>query len=276
MQSDLSNIGHYYSVINRIPLLKGTEEIELAKLISTGNKVAKDKLIKANLRFVIKIAKEYSNSGVPIEDLVNEGNIGLITAAERFDSSRGFKFISYAVWWVRQAISQYISEKSKTVRVPINRQSDCIKVKKFVDSYLTKFGFEPSIEEIEIELNISKKSIQLSKSLVANEESLDFNLFKDKEYNRSYLADAESASPEFGPEQEALKKELFYILKDLKYKEQEIIRLYFGIDCEREFTLEEIAIMFNLTRERVRQIKEKALGRLRVRSRAEKIKFYLN
>jgi RNA polymerase primary sigma factor len=276
MQSDLSNISQYYSEINRIPLLKGNEEFELARLISLGNKLAKDRLVKANLRFVIKIAKEYSNSGVSLEDLVNEGNIGLITAAERFDSSRGFKFISYAVWWVRQAITQYITEKSKTVRIPVNRQNDYVKVKKFIDSYVTKFGFEPSLEEMEAKLDISKKSIILCKSIVANEESLDFNLFTDKEFNKHYHADYESDSPETKPEQEALKKELYFILKDLKAKEQEIIRLYFGIDCEREFTLEEIAAKYSLTRERVRQIKEKALSRLRVKSRADNIKFYLN
>ncbi|MCG3120485.1 MAG: RNA polymerase sigma factor SigA [bacterium] len=270
------SIEKYLEEIGGYSPLAPEEEVDLARLIRKGNARALDKLVKANLRFVISVAKEYQGQGLPLQDLISEGNLGLIKAAQRFDETRGFKFISYAVWWIRQSILQALAEQSRVVRLPLNRVGAINKVGRALEELEKKYGREPSMEEIAEKMEMTAFEVADVLKTSARHLSLD-EPFKEDEGN-SLLDILESdryAPPDDTLMQESLQVEIDKVLSTLKPREAEIIRLYFGLDGDRPLTLEEIGEHFKLTRERVRQIKEKALRRLRHRSRLEPLRKYL-
>ncbi|MDZ7359568.1 MAG: RNA polymerase sigma factor RpoD/SigA [candidate division KSB1 bacterium] len=270
------SIEKYLEEIGGYSPLAPEEEVELARQIRKSNARALDKLVKANLRFVISVAKEYQGQGLPLQDLISEGNLGLIKAAQRFDETRGFKFISYAVWWIRQSILQALAEQSRVVRLPLNRVGAINKVGRALEELEKKYGREPSMEEIADKMEMTAYEVADVLKTSARHLSLD-EPFKEDEGN-SLLDVLESdryAPPDDTLMQESLQVEIDKVLSTLKPREAEIIRLYFGLDGDRPLTLEEIGEHFKLTRERVRQIKEKALRRLRHRSRLEPLRKYL-
>lgn len=270
------SIEKYLEEIGGYSPLPPAQEVELAKRIRKSDSTALDALVKANLRFVISVAKEYQGQGLPLQDLISEGNLGLIKAAQRFDETRGFKFISYAVWWIRQSILQALAEQSRVVRLPLNRVGAINKVGRALEQLEKKFGREPSMEEIAEKMELTAFEVADVMKTSARHLSLD-EPFKEEEGN-SLLDVIESdryAPPDDNLMQESLQVEVDKVLSTLKPREAEIIRLYFGLDGDRPLTLEEIGEHFKLTRERVRQIKEKALRRLRHRSRLEPLRKYL-
>ena len=270
------SIEKYLEEIGGYSPLTPDEEIELARRIRKNDSRALDKLVKANLRFVISVAKEYQGQGLPLQDLISEGNLGLIKAAQRFDETRGFKFISYAVWWIRQSILQALAEQSRVVRLPLNRVGAINKVGRALEQLEKRFGREPSMEEIADKMEMTAYEVADVLKTSARHLSLD-EPFKEEEGN-SLLDVLESdryAPPDDTLMQESLQVEIDKVLSTLKPREAEIIKLYFGLDGNRPLTLEEIGEHFKLTRERVRQIKEKALRRLRHRSRLEPLRKYL-
>lgn len=274
IQSD--KLSNYMKDITKYKLLTEQEEIDLAQRIKQGDEKAKERLINANLRFVISVAKEYQGLGISFEDLINEGNLGLIKAVERFDETRGFKFITYAVWWIRQAICQCIADKGKVVRFPVNRMNNYVKLSKYIDFYEQKHGFRPSMEVIQSELDLTKKDIIQAFNMVGNETSIDEKVYDNQREVKHTLADTNTEKPDENLDVESLKEEIESILDTINSREADIIRLYYGINNERSFTLEEISNIYGLTRERVRQIKEKALSRLKHSSRSNKLKIYLH
>lgn len=270
------SIEKYLEEIGGYSPLPPAQEVELARRIRKSDSTALDALVKANLRFVISVAKEYQGQGLPLQDLISEGNLGLIKAAQRFDETRGFKFISYAVWWIRQSILQALAEQSRVVRLPLNRVGAINKVGRALEELEKKFGREPSMEEIAEKMELTAFEVADVMKTSARHLSLD-EPFKEEEGN-SLLDVIESdryAPPDDNLMQESLQVEVDKVLSTLKPREAEIIRLYFGLDGDRPLTLEEIGEHFKLTRERVRQIKEKALRRLRHRSRLEPLRKYL-
>ncbi|HHL71880.1 MAG TPA: RNA polymerase sigma factor RpoD/SigA [Bacteroidetes bacterium] len=270
------SIEKYLEEIGGYSPLVPEEEIELAVRIRKNESEALDKLVKANLRFVISVAKEYQGQGLPLQDLISEGNLGLIKAAQRFDETRGFKFISYAVWWIRQSILQALAEQSRVVRLPLNRVGAINKVGRALEQLEKRFGREPSMEEIADSMEMTSYEVADVLKTSARHLSLD-EPFKEEDGN-SLLDVLESDRydpPDDTLMQESLQVEIEKVLSTLKPREAEIIRLYFGLDGDRPLTLEEIGEHFKLTRERVRQIKEKALRRLRHRSRLEPLRKYL-
>jgi RNA polymerase primary sigma factor len=270
------SIEKYLEEIGGYSPLPPEQEVELARRIRKNDSEALDKLVKANLRFVISVAKEYQGQGLPLQDLISEGNLGLIKAAQRFDETRGFKFISYAVWWIRQSILQALAEQSRVVRLPLNRVGAINKVGRALEELEKRFGREPSMEEIADKMELTSFEVADVMKTSARHLSLD-EPFKEEEGN-SLLDVLESdryAPPDDTLMQESLQVEIDKVLSTLKAREAEIIRLYFGLDGDRPLTLEEIGEHFKLTRERVRQIKEKALRRLRHRSRLEPLRKYL-
>jgi len=266
----------YLQEIGEYDLLTTQEEIELARRIRKGEKEALEKLTKANLRFVVSVAKQYQNQGLSLGDLINEGNLGLIKAAERFDETRGFKFISYAVWWIRQSILQALAEQSRVVRLPLNRVGALNKIGKAYSNLEQKFEREPSAEEIASELDMTAFEVTDTLKMSGRHLSMDAP-FNQGEDNR--LLDILHNDQEPPPDTElmsgSLKKEIERALATLSPREAEVIRLYFGLNIEQPLTLEEIGEKFNLTRERVRQIKEKAIRRLRHTSRSKALRAYL-
>jgi len=270
------SIEKYLEEIGGFSPLRPEEEIDLARRIRRGDEEALDKLVKANLRFVISVAKEYQGQGLPLQDLISEGNLGLIKAAQRFDETRGFKFISYAVWWIRQSILQALAEQSRVVRLPLNRVGAINKIGRALESLEKTFGREPSMEEVASKMEMSAFEVADVLKTSARHLSLD-EPFKEEDGN-SLLDVIESdrySPPDSTLMKESLQVEIDKILTTLKPREAEIIRLYFGLEGDRPLTLEEIGEHFRLTRERVRQIKEKALRRLRHRSRLEPLRKYL-
>lgn len=270
------SIEKYLEEIGGYSPLPPAQEVELARRIRKSDSTALDALVKANLRFVISVAKEYQGQGLPLQDLISEGNLGLIKAAQRFDETRGFKFISYAVWWIRQSILQALAEQSRVVRLPLNRVGAINKVGRALEELEKKFGREPSMEEIAERMELTAFEVADVMKTSARHLSLD-EPFKEEEGN-SLLDVIESdryAPPDDNLMTESLQVEVDKVLSTLKPREAEIIRLYFGLDGDRPLTLEEIGEHFKLTRERVRQIKEKALRRLRHRSRLEPLRKYL-
>ncbi len=269
-------LDRYLQEIGEVPLLSPNEEIELAKSAQDGNMKALDKITKANLRFVVSVAKNYQNKGLSLGDLINEGNLGLIKAAYRFDVTRGFKFISYAVWWIRQSILQALAEQARVVRLPLNRIGTIHKIGKALSLLEQEFEREPSASEIADELEMSMLEINETLKMSGRQISLDAPLNRDAE-NRllDVLQSADLPAPDTFLMDESLRMEIEKILRDLTSREAEIIRLYFGLEEENSLTLEEIGERFNITRERVRQIKEKAIKRLRHSSRSNMLKGYL-
>jgi RNA polymerase primary sigma factor len=267
----------YLREIGETPLIKAEEEVELAKKIKNGDQSALEKLTKANLRFVVSVAKQYQNQGLSLADLINEGNIGLIKAAKRFDETRGFKFISYAVWWIRQAILQALAEQSRIVRLPLNRVGTLHKIGKISSSLEQEFGREPSPAEIAKELELS--TLEVSDTLKISNTHLSLDApFSTSEDNSlmDVLEDELQPAPDEALLDESLRLEIERALRTLSGREAQVISLYFGLTQEKPLTLEEIGARFGLTRERVRQIKEKAIRRLRHASRSKTLRAYLN
>lgn len=267
----------YLREIGETPLIDAAEEVRLAKQIKQGNMKALESLTKANLRFVVSVAKQYQNQGLSLADLINEGNIGLIKAAKRFDETRGFKFISYAVWWIRQAILQALAEQSRIVRLPLNRVGTLHKIGKISSSLEQDLGREPSPDEIAKELDLSEGEVSDTLKISNSHLSLDapFSVSEDNSLI-DILEDEFQPAPDEELLETSLKLEIEKALDTLTPREAEVISLYFGLNHEKALTLEEIGARFSLTRERVRQIKEKAIRRLRHASRSRSLRAYLN
>jgi len=271
------SLDKYLQEIGKVELLTPDDEVELARRIREGDQAALEKLTKANLRFVVSVAKQYQNQGLSLGDLINEGNLGLIKAAKRFDETRGFKFISYAVWWIRQSILQALAEQSRIVRLPLNRVGALNKIGKAFSKLEQEFEREPSPEEIaEVLEGMSETEVSDTLKISGRHISMDAPLVQGEE-NRllDVLENEEEPDPDTGLINESLSKEVERALSTLTQREAEVIRLYFGIGVEHSLTLEEIGEKFDLTRERVRQIKEKAIRRLRHTSRSKGLKSYL-
>ena len=273
---DESSLDQYLKEISAYPLLARAEEVELAQRIRTGDEEALDKLVRSNLRFVVSVAKKYQNQGVSLGDLINEGNLGLIRAAHKFDETKGIKFISYAVWWIRQAILQALAEQSRIVRVPLNRAGALHRIGRRSSLLLQELGREPTVEEIADELDISNEEVERTLAISQTHVSLDAPLTPGED-NRllDYLADTVAAPPDDDTYGRALTMTIEEALGTLKEREARILRLYFGIEGQEPMTLEEIGSLLGITRERVRQIKEKALVRMRHSSRARYLESFI-
>lgn len=266
----------YLQEISEVPLLSQEEEIRLAKDVKNGSQEALEKLTKANLRFVVSVAKQYQNQGLSLGDLINEGNLGLIKAAYRFDVTRGFKFISYAVWWIRQSILQALAEQSRVVRLPLNRVGAINKIGKAFNSLEQEFEREPSPSEIAEELDMSAFEVDDTLKMSGKHISLDAPFNQDAESRLlDILENEELPSPDYLLINESLKIEIERALARLAKREAEVVKLYFGLGQEHPLTLEEIGERFGLTRERVRQIKEKAIKRLQHASKSKPLRSYL-
>ena len=270
------SLDKYLQEIGKVDLLTPDEEVLLAQRIKEGDQFALEKLTKANLRFVVSVAKQYQNQGLSLGDLINEGNLGLIKAAKRFDETRGFKFISYAVWWIRQSILQALAEQSRIVRLQLNRVGSLNKISKSFSELEQKFEREPSPEEIAEVLELTTAEVVDTLKISGRHVSVDAPFVQGEE-NRllDVLENEDEESPDTGLMNDSLRKEVQRALSTLTKREADVITLYFGLNGEHSLTLEEIGEKFNLTRERVRQIKEKAIRRLRHTSRSKALKPYL-
>jgi RNA polymerase primary sigma factor len=270
------SLDKYLQEIGKVDLLTPDEEIELAIRIRKNDSLALEKLVKANLRFVVSVAKQYQNQGLTLGDLINEGNLGLIKAAKRFDETRGFKFISYAVWWIRQSILQASAEQSRIVRLPLNRVGALNKIGKAYSNLEQEYEREPNAQELAQELDMDISEVSDTLKIGGRAVSMDAP-FSQGEENRllDILENDEQPSPDFTLMSESLRSEIERALSTLSEREAEVIKLYFGLNKEHSLTLEEIGEKFNLTRERVRQIKEKAIRRLRHASRSKNLRSYL-
>ena len=265
----------YLQDISHEGLVSVEEEIELARKIKKGDVKALEKLTKANLRFVVSVAKQYQNQGLSLPDLINEGNLGLIKAAKKYDETRGFKFISYAVWWIRQSIMQAISEQSRIVRVPINQMGVMHKMRKVVQQFEQEYQRLPSIDKIAEQIDLPKEKIVEIMSMITKKISMDAPISTNDDGNLlDVLPNKNSPSADEDLLEEGLKKEIERLLVSLSEREQIILRGYFGIN-QREMSLEEIGEQTGLTRERVRQLKEKAIKRLRCNAIGDSLKGYL-
>jgi RNA polymerase primary sigma factor len=270
------SLDKYLQEIGKVDLLSPEDEIQLAIKIRRGDKNAFEQLTKANLRFVVSVAKQYQNQGLALGDLINEGNLGLIKAASRFDETRGFKFISYAVWWIRQSILQALAEQSRIVRLPLNRVGALNKIGKAYSSLEQEYEREPNSSELAKALEMDVNEVSEALKISGRHVSMDAP-FTQGEENRllDMIENEEHPAPDHLLMNESLKAEIERILSTLSEREAEVIKLYFGLNKEHCLTLEEIGERFNLTRERVRQIKEKAIRRLRHASRSKNLKSYL-
>jgi RNA polymerase primary sigma factor len=270
------SLDKYLQEIGKVDLLTPEEEIELAVKIREGDKTALEKLTKANLRFVVSVAKQYQNQGLSLGDLINEGNLGLIKAGKRFDETRGFKFISYAVWWIRQSILQALAEQSRIVRLPLNRVGALNKIGKAYSNLEQEFEREPNADELADELEMDVKEVSDTLKISSKHVSVDAPFSQGEENSLlDVMKDDEQPSPDTMLLSESLKTEIARALSTLSEREAEVLRLYYGIETDHAMTLEEIGEKFNLTRERVRQIKEKAIRRLRHASKSKHLRTYL-
>jgi len=270
------SLDKYLQEIGKVDLLTPDEEVELAKRIREGDQMALEKLTKANLRFVVSVAKQYQNQGLSLGDLINEGNLGLIKAAQRFDETRGFKFISYAVWWIRQSILQALAEQSRIVRLPLNRVGSLNKISKTFSELEQKFEREPSPDELAEVLEVTTNEVVDTMKISGRHVSMDAPFVRGEENSLLDVLENElEVTPDNGLMTDSLRKEVQRTLSTLTQREADVITLYFGLNGEQSMTLEEIGEKFNLTRERVRQIKEKAIRRLRHTSRSKSLKPYL-
>lgn len=274
---ETQSLDKYLQEIGKVALITSEEEVSLAKRIREGDQVALEKLTKANLRFVVSVAKQYQNHGLSLNDLINEGNLGLIRAAQKFDETRGFKFISYAVWWIRQSIMQALAEQSRIVRLPLNRIGTINKVSKAFSDLEQKFQREPSHQELAEALDISAEQVSESMKISVRQVSVDAPFVKGEENGLlDILADETLENPDSGLIGDSLQKEIRRSLATLTKRESDVLCFYYGLNGESAMTLEEIGNKFNLTRERVRQIKEKATRKLKHSSRSNALKPYLN
>lgn len=270
-----ASLDKYLQEIGREDLITVEEEVELAQAIRKGDRRALEKLTRANLRFVVSVAKQYQNQGLSLPDLINEGNLGLIKAAEKFDETRGFKFISYAVWWIRQSILQALAEQSRIVRLPLNQVGALNKINKALAKFEQENERMPSVEELANETNMPKEKIADSLRVSGRHVSIDAPFVEGEDNSLlDVIANPDSPRADNGLMEESLRREIDRALATLSDRERDIVRLFFGLGCQ-EKTLEEISEEFKLTRERVRQIKEKAIRRLRHSSRSKNLKAYL-
>lgn len=273
---DTASLDKYLQEIGRVDMITPDQEVELARRIKEGDQVAMEKLVKANLRFVVSVAKQYQNQGLSLPDLINEGNLGLIKAAQRFDETRGFKFISYAVWWIRQSILQALAEQARIVRLPLNKIGSINKINRVFSELEQKFEREPSPEEIALMLEMNVQEVKESLTNTVRHVSMDAPLQEGEEGDMyDVLKCDENPSPDNKLLTESLRREIERSLSTLTPREADVLRLFFGLNGEAAMTLEEIAKKFDLTRERVRQIKEKAIRRLKHRSKCRLLKPYL-
>ena len=274
--SDEGSLDQYLRDISIYPLITREDEVALAQRLRKGDQEALDTLVRSNLRFVVSVAKKYQNQGVSLSDLINEGNLGLIRAAHKFDETKGIKFISYAVWWIRQAILQALAEQSRIVRVPLNRAGTLHRIGKRASTLLQELGREATHAEIAHGMDITEEEVAKTMLISQTHLSLDAPLTPGED-NRllDYLADTVNATPDEEMFVKALTESIEEALSHLKERESRILRLYFGLDGEEPMTLEEIGALLSITRERVRQIKEKALSRLRHVSRARALESFL-
>ncbi|MDX1531057.1 MAG: RNA polymerase sigma factor RpoD/SigA [Rhodothermales bacterium] len=269
-------LDQYLQEIGQIPLLKPEEEVDLAQRIKQGEEEALHQLVRANLRFVVSVAKKYQGQGLTLADLINEGNYGLIKAAQRFDETRGFKFISYAVWWIRQAILQALAEQSRVVRLPLNRIGTISKIRKTSARLQQELERPPNIDELAQELDIDPEKVRDALKHTSRHLSMDAPFNEDDDNSLlDVLPNEEDVPPDEYLLDESLKIDIERALSTLHAREAEITRLYFGIGREHPLTLEEIGQRFGLTRERVRQIKEKALRKLRQKHRREELQMHV-
>ena len=273
---ETASLDKYLQEIGKVDLITADEEVELAQRIKAGDQSALEKLTKANLRFVVSVAKQYQNQGLTLPDLINEGNLGSIKAAQRFDETRGFKFISYAVWWIRQSILQALAEQSRIVRLPLNKIGSINKINKMYALLEQSQERAPSAEEIAKELDMTVNDVKESMKNSGRHLSMDAPLVEGEDSNLyDVLRSGESPNPDRELIHESLQTEIERALETLTPREADVVRLYFGLSDQHPMTLEEIGETFDLTRERVRQIKEKAIRRLKHTSRSKILKTYL-
>ena len=270
-----ASLEKYLQEIGHQDLLTADEEVELAQQIKKGDRKALERLTKANLRFVVSVAKQYQNKGLSLPDLINEGNLGLIKAAERYDETRGFKFISYAVWWIRQSILQAIAEQSRIVRLPLNQVGSVNRIARELNKFEQENERKPSVEEMADRIDLPEEKIAEAMKINTHHVSMDAP-FADGEDNSllDFLPNTDSPSTDNVLDQESLRTEIGRVLDVLNDREQKVIKAFFGIGMQ-EMTLEEIGDKYNLTRERVRQIKEKSIRRLRYNTKSKTLKTYL-
>lgn len=273
---ETASLDKYLQDIGKEDLITAEEEVALAKRIKQGDQRALDKLCKANLRFVVSVAKQYQNQGLSLPDLINEGNLGLIKAAKRFDETRGFKFISYAVWWIRQSILQALAEQSRIVRLPLNQVGSLNKIKKEASKLEQQYERPPSADEIAISMELTEDKVDSTMKISTKYVSMDAPLTHDEDSSfLDVFISEDSPHTDDDLMRESLTREIQRSLSTLNEKERDVINLYYGIGRNHGMTLEEIGAKFDLTRERVRQIKEKAIRRLKQNSRSRLLKAYL-
>ncbi|MDZ4204920.1 MAG: RNA polymerase sigma factor RpoD/SigA [Bacteroidales bacterium] len=273
---ETASLDKYLQEIGKVELISADEEVALAQRIKQGDRSALEKLTKSNLRFVVSVSKQYQNQGLSLPDLINEGNLGLIKAAQRFDETRGFKFISYAVWWIRQSILQALAEQSRIVRLPLNKIGAINKINKAYAKLEQVYEREPNAEEIAELLEISENEVKDSMRNSGRHVSMDAPLVQDEDNNLyDVLKSDEVVTPETELMYDSLRKEIDRAISTLTQREADVVRYYFGLNGSHPMTLEEIGEKFELTRERVRQIKEKAIRRLKHTSRSKILKTYL-
>ena len=273
---ETASLDKYLQEIGKVDLITAEEEVELAQKIRAGDENALDKLTKANLRFVVSVAKQYQNQGLTLPDLINEGNLGLIKAARRFDETRGFKFISYAVWWIRQAILQALAEQGRLIRLPLNRVGTITKITKAAEKLEAEMGRPPKVEEISHQLDVKSEEVFNALQYSRRHSSLDAPFAEGEDSSLiNVIEDEQEKDPDNKVMDTSMKEEIASALSTLTERERSVIEMYFGINRDRSFTLNEIGEQFSLTRERVRQIKEKAIRRLAHKTRSEPLRVYL-
>lgn len=272
----ISSLDKFLQDVSREEMISAEEEVLLAQRIKNGDQKALDKLVKANLRFVISVAKQYQNQGLSLPDLINEGNLGLIKAAKRFDETRGFKFISYAVWWIRQAILQALAEQSRIIRLPLNQVGAINRIKKETSILEQKLERSPTLDELSETLDTTREKLSDLISISFKAISMDAPVTEDEEINLIDIYQDDSAEgTDKKVMQDSLSAEISRCLSILNQREREIIALFYGIGQNHGYTLEEVAVHFNLTKERVRQIKDRAIKRLKERAQTEQLQSYL-
>ncbi len=273
---DTPSLDKYLQEIGKVDLLTPEDEVILARRIKSGDKAALEKLVKANLRFVVSVAKQYQNQGMTLPDLINEGNLGLMKAAQRFDETRGFKFISYAVWWIRQSILQALAEQSRIVRLPVNKIGSLNRINKAFSNLEQKYEREPSAQELAEALEMAPDEIKDALKTNGRTISMDAPISSEEE-NTMYdvMQNPDALSPDKNLIRESLSFEIERALRTLTAREAKVLKFYFGINLKHPYTLEEIGEEMKLTRERVRQIKEKAIKKIQVTTRCKILKSYL-
>ncbi len=271
------SLDKYLQEIGKVDLITAEEEVELAKRIKQGDQEALERMTKANLRFVVSVSKQYQNQGLSLPDLINEGNLGLIKAAQRFDETRGFKFISYAVWWIRQSILQALAEQARIVRLPLNKIGTINKVNRTFAELEQKYEREPTADEVAEAMDITTEDVKTSIKHAGRHVSMDAPLSNDEDSSNMYevFKSEDNTNPDTELLTDSLRKEIERALATLTIRESDVIRLYFGLGQKQPLTLEEIGERFDLTRERVRQIKEKAIRRLKHSNRCKLLRSYL-